>query len=61
MINFDRFQSKEDAIERLLLDIKKFKMALPDNFQPSSLLEVSKNIANHFRGMEKEFVTLSTI
>ena len=32
MINFDKFKSKEEAIERLLSDVKKFKVSLPDNF-----------------------------
>jgi len=34
MINYDRFKSKEEAIERLLIDIKRFKVSFPDNFQP---------------------------
>lgn len=32
MINYDKFKSKEEAIEKLLNDVKKFKVALPDNF-----------------------------
>jgi hypothetical protein len=39
-INYELFKSKEDAIEKLILDVKKFKVALPDNFSGRQLLEV---------------------
>lgn len=32
MIQYDRFKSKEEAINRLLTDVKRFKVALPDGF-----------------------------
>jgi NIMA (never in mitosis gene a)-related kinase len=39
MIQYDRFKSKEEAIERLLTDVKRFKVALPDNFTAQMLYE----------------------
>jgi hypothetical protein len=40
-IKYEQFKSKEQAVERLLSDVKKFKVALPDHFTSRSLLEVS--------------------
>lgn len=39
MIQYDRFKSKEEAIERLLIDVKRFKVALPDNFNAHMLYD----------------------
>lgn len=39
MINYDRFKSKEEAIHQLLKDVKRFMVALPDDFTPKMLYE----------------------
>ena len=36
---FDAFPMKEDAIERLFKDIKKFRVSLPDDFNFKTLLD----------------------
>jgi hypothetical protein len=36
---FDGFPDPESAMEKLLTDVKKFKVALPDNFSPKQLVE----------------------
>ena len=61
MINFDKFKSSEEAIERLLLDVKKFKVSLPDNFQPKTLLEVIYVSKIEYRVMEKAYAISSMI
>ena len=49
----DKFKSKEEAIERLVTDIKKFKVALPDHFTSKQLYEVLIISLRMFRDMEK--------
>lgn len=43
-IQYERFKSREDALDNLLTDLKRFKVALPDNFQPQLLLKVRKRV-----------------
>lgn len=39
IVNYDKFKSKEEAIDKLMVDIKRFRVSLPDNFQPKMLYE----------------------
>lgn len=39
MVNYDKFKSKEEAIEKLMVDVKRFRVSLPDNFHPKMLHE----------------------
>jgi hypothetical protein len=32
MVNYDKFKSKEEAIDKLMVDVKRFRVSLPDNF-----------------------------
>ncbi len=36
-VDFERFKSKEEAVDRLLSDVKRFKVSLPDNFTAKML------------------------
>ena len=39
MVNYDKFKSKEEAIDKLMVDVKRFRVSLPDNFQVKMLYE----------------------
>jgi len=39
MVNYDKFKSKEEAIDKLMVDVKRFRVSLPDNFHPKMLYE----------------------
>lgn len=39
IVNYDKFKSKEEAIDKLMVDVKRFRVSLPDNFLPKMLHE----------------------
>lgn len=39
MVNYEKYKSKEEAIEKLMVDVKRFRVSLPDNFQIKMLYE----------------------
>ena len=39
LVNYDKFKSKEEAIDKLMVDVKRFRVSLPDNFQVKMLHE----------------------
>ena len=38
-LDYDKFKTKEDAVDKLLSDVKKFKVALPDGFNAKMLYD----------------------